>query len=30
VYVTPERVVSSKRFMSKLEKIYQVGVGCAV
>lgn len=26
VYVTPERILKSKRFMSKLEKIHQVGM----
>jgi hypothetical protein len=26
LYVTPERVVQSKRFMGKLEKVYEVGV----
>jgi superfamily II DNA helicase RecQ len=29
VYVTPEKVVNSKRFMAKLEKLYQVRAGVA-
>jgi hypothetical protein len=28
LYVTPERVVQSKRFMGKLEKVYEVRTVC--
>lgn len=30
MYVTPEKIVASKRFMSKLEKIYQAGRLCRI
>lgn len=30
IYCTPEKVVKSKRFMSKLEKLYQVRTGAAI